>query len=172
MDRSQRARWDRLAKTQPAGRWLALCGQPTAAVDVCYVAMGQAHGVPGFAVRDIGGRGYRPRGRRFWDLALSPPSPTAQEASTWPTPLVLEPAWLAGIYSRNDPLGRRRVFRDLRVAAEPDGLRDPEAGILLEGDSKELHRGDNYPGIPQNHRLLHWAQAKVLWLLCGSSHAG
>ncbi len=53
-------------------------------------------------------------------------------------------------------------YPGLRVGGRADGY-DPAQNLLEE---IKTHRGD-VARIPQNHRLLHWAQAKVYgWLLC------
>lgn len=53
-------------------------------------------------------------------------------------------------------------YSGLLVTGRADGY-DPDLNLLEE---IKTHRGD-VARIPQNHRLLHWAQAKVYgWLLC------
>ncbi|WP_373188319.1 ATP-dependent DNA helicase [Halopseudomonas sp.] len=53
-------------------------------------------------------------------------------------------------------------YRNLQISGRADGY-DPELNLLEE---VKTHRGD-VNRIPQNHRLLHWAQVKVYgWLLC------
>ncbi|QJD57901.1 ATP-dependent DNA helicase [Pseudomonas sp. gcc21] len=53
-------------------------------------------------------------------------------------------------------------YSGLLVTGRADGY-DPDLNLLEE---IKTHRGD-VSRIPQNHRLLHWAQAKVYgWLLC------
>lgn len=53
-------------------------------------------------------------------------------------------------------------YQDLQVSGRADGY-DPDQNLLEE---VKTHRGD-VNRIPQNHRLLHWAQVKVYgWLLC------
>jgi Rad3-related DNA helicase len=53
-------------------------------------------------------------------------------------------------------------YQNLQVAGRADGY-DPDLNLLEE---VKTHRGD-VSRIPQNHRLLHWAQVKVYgWLLC------
>lgn len=56
----------------------------------------------------------------------------------------------------------RGEYPGLVVSGRADGY-DPDANLLEE---IKTHRGD-VARIPQNHRLLHWAQVKVYgWLLC------
>ncbi|WP_369959368.1 ATP-dependent DNA helicase [Pseudomonas benzenivorans] len=90
------------------------------------------------------------------DLRFTP-SPSAQEG-------------MAGhqtVVSRRGPDYRAELplagaFPGLLVSGRADGY-DPEANLLEE---IKTHRGD-VTRIPQNHRLLHWAQVKVYgWLLC------
>ncbi|MEH6671551.1 ATP-dependent DNA helicase [Halopseudomonas sp.] len=53
-------------------------------------------------------------------------------------------------------------FQNLQVSGRADGY-DPDQNLLEE---VKTHRGD-VSRIPQNHRLLHWAQVKIYgWLLC------
>jgi DNA excision repair protein ERCC-2 len=90
------------------------------------------------------------------DLRFTP-SPTAQEG-------------MAGhqtVVSRRGPSYQAEVllaglYPGLLVSGRADGY-DPESNRLEE---IKTHRGD-ISRIPANHRLLHWAQAKVYgWLLC------
>ncbi|MFN3580286.1 MAG: ATP-dependent DNA helicase [Pseudomonas sp.] len=54
------------------------------------------------------------------------------------------------------------LYPGLRVSGRADGY-DPTQNLLEE---IKTHRG-NLARIPQNHRVLHWAQAKVYgWLMC------
>ncbi|MBD9481738.1 ATP-dependent DNA helicase [Pseudomonas sp. PDM14] len=56
----------------------------------------------------------------------------------------------------------RGTYPGLLISGRADGY-DPALNLLEE---IKTHRGD-VARIPQNHRLLHWAQAKVYgWLLC------
>lgn len=92
------------------------------------------------------------------DLRFTP-SPTAQEGITGHHTVVSRRA--AG-YIAELPLSGE--YPGLQVAGRADGY-DPEQNLLEE---IKTHRGD-ISRIPQNHRLLHWAQAKVYgWLLCSA----
>lgn len=90
------------------------------------------------------------------DLRFTP-APTAQEGIAGHRTVTsrrgdqyLSEVALAGSYS------------GLLVTGRADGY-DPDLNLLEE---IKTHRGD-VARIPQNHRLLHWAQAKVYgWLLC------
>ncbi|MNZ46531.1 bifunctional ATP-dependent DNA helicase/DNA polymerase III subunit epsilon [compost metagenome] len=90
------------------------------------------------------------------DLRFTP-APTAQEGI----------AGHATVVSRRDEsyiseLPLRGEYPGLLVSGRADGY-DPLANLLEE---IKTHRGD-VARIPQNHRLLHWAQVKVYgWLLC------
>lgn len=92
------------------------------------------------------------------DLRFTP-SPTAQEGM----------AGHATVVSRRGAHYQAEVallgqFQSLRVAGRADGY-DPRENLLEE---IKTHRGD-IARIPDNHRQLHWAQAKVYgWLLCQS----
>ncbi|MBU1331701.1 MAG: ATP-dependent DNA helicase [Gammaproteobacteria bacterium] len=90
------------------------------------------------------------------DLRFTP-SPTAQEGMAGHATVVARrgPEYLAEV-----PLSGE--YRSLRVRGRADGY-DPQANLLEE---IKTHRGD-ISRIPDNHRQLHWAQAKVYgWLLC------
>ncbi|MEX6504172.1 helicase C-terminal domain-containing protein [Pseudomonas zhanjiangensis] len=90
------------------------------------------------------------------DLRFTP-SPTAQEGMAGHAMVVARRG--AG-YQAELPLSGE--YQGLQVRGRADGY-DPEANRLEE---IKTHRGD-IARIPQNHRLLHWAQAKVYgWLLC------
>ncbi|MEH6499720.1 MAG: helicase C-terminal domain-containing protein [Pseudoalteromonas distincta] len=92
------------------------------------------------------------------DLRFTP-SPTAQEGITGHHTVVARRG--AGYIAEMTLAGE---YPGLRVAGRADGY-DPEQNLLEE---IKTHRGD-ISRIPQNHRLLHWAQAKVYgWLLCSS----
>ncbi|MBO3277319.1 ATP-dependent DNA helicase [Pseudomonas schmalbachii] len=90
------------------------------------------------------------------DLRFTP-APTAQEGI----------AGHATVVSRRDEsyiseLPLRGEYPGLLVSGRADGY-DPLTNLLEE---IKTHRGD-VARIPQNHRLLHWAQVKVYgWLLC------
>ncbi|MDH1264758.1 ATP-dependent DNA helicase [Pseudomonas sp. GD03944] len=90
------------------------------------------------------------------DLRFTP-SPTAQEGM----------AGHAIVVGRRGPDYHAEVplagnYQGLLVRGRADGY-DPEANRLEE---IKTHRGD-IARIPENHRQLHWAQAKVYgWLLC------
>ncbi|MGX5219426.1 ATP-dependent DNA helicase [Pseudomonas segetis] len=90
------------------------------------------------------------------DLRFTP-SPTAQEGM----------AGHAIVVARRGPgyvpeLPLSGEHQGLLVRGRADGY-DPEQNLLEE---IKTHRGD-ISRIPENHRLLHWAQAKVYgWLLC------
>ena len=90
------------------------------------------------------------------DLRFTP-SPTAQEGM----------AGHATVVSRRGPRYQAELslsgdYRGLQVRGRADGY-DPDENLLEE---IKTHRGD-ISRIPENHRLLHWAQAKVYgWLLC------
>ncbi|HLD67607.1 MAG TPA: ATP-dependent DNA helicase [Pseudomonas sp.] len=90
------------------------------------------------------------------DLRFTP-SPTAQEGM----------AGHATVVSRRGPGYQAELplsgdYRGLQVRGRADGY-DPDENLLEE---IKTHRGD-ISRIPENHRLLHWAQAKVYgWLLC------
>src|SRR5262245_12045526 len=90
------------------------------------------------------------------DLRFTP-APTAQEGI----------AGHATVVSRRDDsyiseLPLRGEYPGLVVSGRADGY-DPLGNLLEE---IKTHRGD-VARIPQNHRLLHWAQVKVYgWLLC------
>jgi Rad3-related DNA helicase len=90
------------------------------------------------------------------DLRFTP-SPTAQEGMTGHAIVV---ARRGAYYQAELPLSGE--YPGLRVRGRADGY-DPEEHRLEE---IKTHRGD-ISRIPENHRLLHWAQAKVYaWLLC------
>ncbi|MFZ3023153.1 MAG: ATP-dependent DNA helicase [Pseudomonas sp.] len=90
------------------------------------------------------------------DLRFTP-SPTAQEGMTGHAIVVSRrgPTYYAEL-----PLSGE--YQGLQVRGRADGY-DPDENLLEE---IKTHRGD-ISRIPENHRLLHWAQAKVYgWLLC------
>ena len=90
------------------------------------------------------------------DLRFTP-SPTAQEGMTGHAIVVGRrgPTYYAEL-----PLSGE--YQGLQVRGRADGY-DPDENLLEE---IKTHRGD-ISRIPENHRLLHWAQAKVYgWLLC------
>lgn len=90
------------------------------------------------------------------DLRFTP-SPTAQEGMTGHAIVVARrgPSYYAEL-----PLSGE--YQGLQVRGRADGY-DPDANLLEE---IKTHRGD-ISRIPENHRLLHWAQAKIYgWLLC------
>ncbi|WP_444436335.1 ATP-dependent DNA helicase [Pseudomonas sp. A6] len=90
------------------------------------------------------------------DLRFTP-SPTAQEGMAGHATVVGRrgPGYLAEL-----PLAG--AYRNLLVRGRADGY-DPARNCLEE---IKTHRGD-ISRIPDNHRQLHWAQAKVYgWLLC------
>ncbi|HEJ2710781.1 TPA: ATP-dependent DNA helicase [Pseudomonas aeruginosa] len=90
------------------------------------------------------------------DLRFTP-SPTAQEGMTGHAIVVGRrgPTYYAEL-----PLSGE--YQGLQVRGRADGY-DPDENLLEE---IKTHRGD-ISRIPDNHRLLHWAQAKVYgWLLC------
>ncbi|MFI8482807.1 ATP-dependent DNA helicase [Pseudomonas sp. NPDC078700] len=90
------------------------------------------------------------------DLRFTP-SPTAQEGMTGHAIVVARRG--PGYYPELAVSGE---FRGLLVRGRADGY-DPDQNLLEE---IKTHRGD-ISRIPENHRLLHWAQAKVYgWLLC------
>jgi Rad3-related DNA helicase len=90
------------------------------------------------------------------DLRFTP-SPTAQEGMSGHATVVGRRG--AG-YVAELPL--EGEYRTLRVRGRADGY-DPAMNLLEE---IKTHRGD-IARIPDNHRQLHWAQAKVYgWLLC------
>ncbi|UVE16407.1 ATP-dependent DNA helicase [Pseudomonas sp. LS44] len=90
------------------------------------------------------------------DLRFTP-APTAQEGMAGHATVVSRRG--AG-YIAELPL--RGEYPGLTVSGRADGY-DPALNLLEE---IKTHRGD-VTRIPQNHRLLHWAQAKVYgWLLC------
>ncbi|MFO7704756.1 MAG: ATP-dependent DNA helicase, partial [Halopseudomonas sp.] len=92
------------------------------------------------------------------DLRFTP-SPTAQEGIAGHHAVV---ARRGASYVAE--LALSGVYPGLQVAGRADGY-DPEQNLLEE---IKTHRGD-IARIPHNHRLLHWAQAKVYgWLLCSS----
>lgn len=90
------------------------------------------------------------------DLRFTP-APTAQEGMAGHATVVSR----RGLgYIAELPL--RGEYPGLVVSGRADGY-DPDANLLEE---IKTHRGD-VARIPQNHRLLHWAQVKVYgWLLC------
>ncbi len=90
------------------------------------------------------------------DLRFTP-SPSAQEGIAGHQTVVARrgPHYLAEL-----PLAG--AWQSLMVSGRADGY-DPEQNLLEE---IKTHRGD-VARIPDNHRQLHWAQAKVYgWLLC------
>jgi Rad3-related DNA helicase len=90
------------------------------------------------------------------DLRFTP-SPTAQEGMTGHAIVVARrgPGYQAELPLAGD-------YQGLQVRGRADGY-DPHDNRLEE---IKTHRGD-IARIPENHRLLHWAQAKVYgWLLC------
>jgi len=90
------------------------------------------------------------------DLRFTP-SPTAQEGMTGHAIVVSRrgPTYYAEL-----PLSGQ--YQGLQVRGRADGY-DPDENLLEE---IKTHRGD-ISRVPENHRLLHWAQAKVYgWLLC------
>lgn len=90
------------------------------------------------------------------DLRFTP-SPTAQEGMAGHAIVV---ARRGPGYQAELPLAGE--YQGLQVRGRADGY-DPDGNRLEE---IKTHRGD-IARIPQNHRLLHWAQAKVYgWLLC------
>ena len=90
------------------------------------------------------------------DLRFTP-SPTAQEGISGHAIVVSR---RGPNYAAELPLSGE--YRGLQVRGRADGY-DPEENLLEE---IKTHRGD-IRRIPENHRLLHWAQAKVYgWLLC------
>ena len=92
------------------------------------------------------------------DLRFTP-SPTAQEGMAGHATVV---ARRGAHYLAELPL--EGSFRTLLVRGRADGY-DPEQNLLEE---IKTHRGD-ISRIPDNHRQLHWAQARVYgWLLCQS----
>ncbi len=92
------------------------------------------------------------------DLRFTP-SPTAQEGIAGHQTVV---ARRGADYQSELPLVG--VYPGLTVSGRADGY-DPEQNLLEE---IKTHRGD-VARIPENHRLLHWAQVKVYgWLLCQS----
>ncbi|MCY1334651.1 DNA repair helicase (rad3) [compost metagenome] len=90
------------------------------------------------------------------DLRFTP-APTAQEGIAGHATVVSR----RGVgYVSELPL--RGEYPGLMVSGRADGF-DPLENLLEE---IKTHRGD-VARIPQNHRLLHWAQVKVYgWLLC------
>ncbi|MCM2318389.1 MAG: ATP-dependent DNA helicase [Pseudomonas sp.] len=92
------------------------------------------------------------------DLRFTP-SPTAQEGIAGHQTVV---ARRGADYQSELPLVG--TWPGLVVSGRADGY-DPEQNLLEE---IKTHRGD-VARIPENHRLLHWAQVKVYgWLLCQS----
>lgn len=92
------------------------------------------------------------------DLRFTP-SPTAQEGIAGHQTVVARRG--AGYQSELPLVG---TWPGLVVSGRADGY-DPEQNLLEE---IKTHRGD-VARIPENHRLLHWAQVKVYgWLLCQS----
>ncbi len=90
------------------------------------------------------------------DLRFTP-SPSAQDGIAGHTTVTARRA--AG-YQREVPLSAR--FGELLVQGRADGF-DPTTPRLEE---IKTHRGD-VTVIPENHRELHWAQARVYgWMLC------
>ena len=90
------------------------------------------------------------------DLRFTP-SPTAQEGMSGHAIVV---ARRGPGYHAELPLSGE--YQGLQVRGRADGF-DPDYNRLEE---IKTHRGD-IARIPENHRLLHWAQAKVYgWLLC------
>ncbi len=90
------------------------------------------------------------------DLRFTP-SPSAQDGIAGHTTVTARRA--AG-YQREVPLSAR--CGELRVQGRADGF-DPAVPRLEE---IKTHRGDA-ARIPDNHRALHWAQARVYgWMLC------
>jgi DNA excision repair protein ERCC-2 len=90
------------------------------------------------------------------DLRFTP-SPTAQEGMTGHAIVVARRG--PGYYAELPLSG---AYQGLQVRGRADGY-DPDENLLEE---IKTHRGD-ISRIPENHRLLHWAQAKVYgWLLC------
>ena len=90
------------------------------------------------------------------DLRFTP-APTAQEGIAGHQTVVSRRG--AGYLSELTLAGS---YPGLLVAGRADGY-DPEQNLLEE---IKTHRGD-ISRIPDNHRVLHWAQAKVYgWLLC------
>jgi DNA excision repair protein ERCC-2 len=90
------------------------------------------------------------------DLRFTP-SPTAQEGMTGHAIVVARRG--PGYYAELPLSG---AYQGLQVRGRADGYA-PEENLLEE---IKTHRGD-ISRIPENHRLLHWAQAKVYgWLLC------
>lgn len=90
------------------------------------------------------------------DLRFTP-APTAQEGIAGHQAVVSRRG--AGYLSELTLAGS---YPGLLVAGRADGY-DPEQNLLEE---IKTHRGD-ISRIPDNHRMLHWAQAKVYgWLLC------
>ncbi|MHA6493100.1 ATP-dependent DNA helicase [Pseudomonas borbori] len=90
------------------------------------------------------------------DLRFTP-SPTAQEGMAGHAIVVGRrgPGYLAEVALDGQ-------FQGLQVRGRADGY-DPDYNRLEE---IKTHRGD-ISRIPENHRLLHWAQVKVYgWLLC------
>ncbi|SDS11497.1 Rad3-related DNA helicase [Halopseudomonas xinjiangensis] len=84
------------------------------------------------------------------DLRFTP-APTAQEGIAGHRTVVLRrgPAYLSEVSLAGE-------YPGLLVAGRADGY-DPVANLLEE---IKTHRGD-VNRIPQNHRMLHWAQAKI-----------
>ena len=92
------------------------------------------------------------------DLRFTP-SPTAQEGMAGHATVV---ARRGEHYEAEVPLAGE--FASLQVRGRADGF-DPLGNLLEE---IKTHRGD-ISRIPENHRQLHWAQARVYgWLLCQS----
>jgi Rad3-related DNA helicase len=92
------------------------------------------------------------------DLRFTP-SPTAQEGMAGHATVV---ARRGEHYEAEVPLAGE--FASLQVRGRADGF-DPQGNLLEE---IKTHRGD-ISRIPENHRQLHWAQARVYgWLLCQS----
>jgi Rad3-related DNA helicase len=90
------------------------------------------------------------------DLRFTP-SPTAQEGINGHAIVVSR---RGPNYTAELPLSGE--YRGLQVRGRADGY-DPQENLLEE---IKTHRGD-IRRIPENHRLLHWAQARVYgWLLC------
>lgn len=90
------------------------------------------------------------------DLRFTP-APTAQEGITGHRTVTSR---RSANYRSEVPLSGS--YQNLQVSGRADGY-DPDENVLEE---IKTHRGD-VDRIPQNHRLLHWAQVKIYgWLLC------
>ncbi len=93
------------------------------------------------------------------DLRFTP-STSAQEGIAGHTEVAIKKIAVNKAYQREVALSGR--YRHLKVRGRADGF-DP---VRKRVEEVKTHRGD-LARMPDNHRALHWAQAKVYgWLIC------